>query len=85
VHIEKLGKDLKVAEEKKSAINTLYCSFCGKSQHEIKKLIAGPTTFICDECIILCADIVSEEIGEEEFQKRFKESRNSLTEKKVKS
>src|SRR5437868_11980872 len=41
--------------------NTLYCSFCGKSQHEVRKLIAGPTVFICDECVELCADIVSEE------------------------
>ena len=39
----------------------LYCSFCGKSQHEVKKLIAGPSVFICDECILLCADIVREE------------------------
>jgi ATP-dependent Clp protease ATP-binding subunit ClpX len=39
----------------------LYCSFCGKSQHEVKKLIAGPSVFICDECIILCADIVRED------------------------
>ena len=41
--------------------NTLYCSFCGKSQHEVKKLIAGPTVFICDECIELCLDIIREE------------------------
>lgn len=34
--------------------NTLYCSFCGKSQHEVRKLIAGPTVFICDECVELC-------------------------------
>lgn len=39
---------------------TLYCSFCGKSQHEVKKLIAGPTVFICDECVVLCLDIVVE-------------------------
>ena len=39
----------------------LYCSFCGKSQHEVRKLIAGPTVFICDECVELCTDIVSEE------------------------
>ena len=38
---------------------TLYCSFCGKSQHEVKKLIAGPTVFICDECVELCMDTVS--------------------------
>ncbi len=41
--------------------NTLYCSFCGKSQHEVKKLIAGPTVFICDECVELCMDIIREE------------------------
>ena len=41
--------------------NILYCSFCGKSQHEVKKLIAGPTVFICDECVELCMDIIKEE------------------------
>ena len=41
--------------------NTLYCSFCGKSQREVRKLIAGPTVFICDECIELCMDIIREE------------------------
>ncbi|MCH8685606.1 ATP-dependent Clp protease ATP-binding subunit ClpX [Pedomonas mirosovicensis] len=41
--------------------NTLYCSFCGKSQHEVRKLIAGPTVFICDECVELCNDIIREE------------------------
>ena len=41
----------------------LYCSFCGKSQHEVKKLIAGPSVFICDECIDLCTDIIQEEIA----------------------
>ena len=40
--------------------NTLYCSFCGKSQHEVRKLIAGPTVFICDECVELCMDIIRE-------------------------
>ena len=44
-----------------NAKNTLYCSFCGKSQHEVKKLIAGPTVFICDECVELCMDIIKEE------------------------
>ncbi|MGH8758434.1 MAG: ClpX C4-type zinc finger protein, partial [Burkholderiales bacterium] len=39
----------------------LYCSFCGKSQHEVRKLIAGPSVFICDECIELCNDIIREE------------------------
>jgi ATP-dependent Clp protease ATP-binding subunit ClpX len=43
------------------AKNTLYCSFCGKSQHEVRKLIAGPTVFICDECVELCMDIIREE------------------------
>jgi len=43
----------------------LYCSFCGKSQHEVKKLIAGPSVFICDECIALCNDIVRDELPEE--------------------
>ena len=41
--------------------NTLYCSFCGESQHEVRKLIAGPTVFICDECVELCMDIIREE------------------------
>jgi ATP-dependent Clp protease ATP-binding subunit ClpX len=46
----------------------LYCSFCGKSQHEVKKLIAGPSVFICDECVDLCNDIIREEVeSEEEF------------------
>ena len=42
----------------------LYCSFCGKSQHEVRKLIAGPSVFICDECVDLCNDIIREEIQE---------------------
>ena len=45
---------------------TLCCSFCGKSQKEVKKLIAGPTVYICDECIGLCNDIIAEEIAGEE-------------------
>jgi len=47
--------------EKKNNKNILYCSFCGKSQHEVRKLIAGPTVFICDECVELCMDIIKEE------------------------
>ncbi|MFN3629479.1 MAG: ATP-dependent Clp protease ATP-binding subunit ClpX [Casimicrobiaceae bacterium] len=47
--------------EKTSSEKLLYCSFCGKSQHEVRKLIAGPSVFICDECIDLCNDIISEE------------------------
>jgi ATP-dependent Clp protease ATP-binding subunit ClpX len=46
-----------------SSDKTLYCSFCGKSQHEVKKLIAGPSVFICDECIDLCTDIIQEEVA----------------------
>jgi ATP-dependent Clp protease ATP-binding subunit ClpX len=46
-----------------STDKVLYCSFCGKSQHEVKKLIAGPSVFICDECIDLCTDIIQEEIA----------------------
>ena len=42
----------------------LYCSFCGKSQHEVRKLIAGPSVFICDECVELCNDIIREEVHE---------------------
>ena len=42
----------------------LYCSFCGKSQNEVRKLIAGPSVFICDECVDLCNDIIREEISE---------------------
>ncbi len=52
-----------MAEKKgSSSEKTLYCSFCGKSQHEVKKLIAGPSVFICDECIDLCNDIIREEL-----------------------
>ena len=42
----------------------LYCSFCGKSQHEVRKLIAGPSVFVCDECVELCNDIIREELQE---------------------
>lgn len=46
----------------------LYCSFCGKSQHEVRKLIAGPSVFICDECVELCNDIIREEMQEGESE-----------------
>jgi len=52
--------------ENKSDDKLLYCSFCGKSQHEVRKLIAGPSVFVCDECIALCNDIMREEIQNEE-------------------
>ena len=45
-----------------SAEKNLYCSFCGKSQHEVKKLIAGPSVFICDECIDLCNEIIRDDL-----------------------
>ncbi|MBN8441784.1 MAG: ATP-dependent Clp protease ATP-binding subunit ClpX [Thauera sp.] len=52
-----------MSDKKGSAEKLLYCSFCGKSQHEVRKLIAGPSVFICDECIELCNDIIRDEIG----------------------
>jgi len=55
--------------EKKSGEKLLYCSFCGKSQHEVKKLIAGPSVFICDECIDLCNDIIRDESASESDSK----------------
>ena len=52
-----------MAEKKGSTSEkTLYCSFCGKSQHEVKKLIAGPSVFVCDECIELCNEIIRDEL-----------------------
>jgi len=53
-----------------SGDNTLYCSFCGKSQHDVKKLIAGPTVFICDECIELCNEIIVEELSGEQKEEK---------------
>ena len=50
-----------MSEKKGSSEKLLYCSFCGKSQHEVRKLIAGPSVFICDECIELCNDIIRDE------------------------
>src|SRR5271165_6228039 len=52
-----------MSDKKSSSEKLLYCSFCGKSQHEVKKLIAGPSVFICDECIDLCNDIIRDEIS----------------------
>ena len=60
-----------MAEKKGSSSDKiLYCSFCGKSQHEVKKLIAGPSVFICDECIELCNDIIRDEVAAEAEQSR---------------
>src|SRR5690606_25592170 len=50
-----------MSEKKGTSEKLLYCSFCGKSQHEVRKLIAGPSVFICDECIELCNDIIRDE------------------------
>jgi ATP-dependent Clp protease ATP-binding subunit ClpX len=55
-----------MAEKKSGSEKLLYCSFCGKSQHEVKKLIAGPSVFICDECIELCNDIIRDETAAEQ-------------------
>ncbi|MBX9697056.1 MAG: ATP-dependent Clp protease ATP-binding subunit ClpX, partial [Alphaproteobacteria bacterium] len=50
-------------ENQETTKETLHCSFCGKSQHEVRKLIAGPNVFICDECVDLCIEIIREEGG----------------------
>ena len=55
--------------EKSTSDKLLYCSFCGKSQHEVRKLIAGPSVFICDECIDLCNDIIKEEVQAEGIER----------------
>jgi len=55
-----------MSEKKSGSEKLLYCSFCGKSQHEVKKLIAGPAVYICDECIELCNDIVRDEVAGEQ-------------------
>ena len=55
---------------KGSKSGDLHCSFCGKSQHEVRKLIAGPAVYICDECIELCNDIIAEEYEKEEGAQR---------------
>ena len=54
-----------MTDKKGSGEKLLYCSFCGKSQHEVRKLIAGPSVFICDECIELCNDIIRDEAQQE--------------------
>ena len=55
--------------DKKEKSSTSYCSFCGKSQHEVLKLIAGPKVCICDECVDLCVDIIKEEKEMEKTKK----------------
>jgi ATP-dependent protease Clp ATPase subunit len=49
--------------------HTIYCNFCGKSQHEVRRIIAGPTVYICDECVTLCADICDDRRAEEVAKK----------------
>ncbi len=61
-----------------SSEKILYCSFCGKSQHEVKKLIAGPSVFICDECIELCNDIIRDEVAAEAEASGTKPARSDL-------
>jgi len=61
-----------MTDKKTSVEKLLYCSFCGKSQHEVKKLIAGPSVFICDECIELCNDIIRDEIAADQSPKGIK-------------
>ena len=61
-----MSKDKKDGQDGKSDGKLLYCSFCGKSQHEVRKLIAGPSVFICDECVDLCNDIITEELQEKD-------------------
>ena len=53
-------------DDKSDDNKLLYCSFCGKSQQDVKKLIAGPSVFICDECVELCNDIIREELLDQE-------------------
>lgn len=60
-----LAAKIEEAERRNPSDTTLYCSFCGKSQHEVRKLIAGPTVFICDECVSLCDDIIDHEDDQE--------------------
>ncbi len=60
------------------AEDILYCAFCGKSQHEVRKLIAGPAVFICDECVELCMDIVADDYrsrvdGDPEYRSWFQD------------
>jgi len=59
-----------MTEEKRGGDSKLlFCSFCGKSQHEVRKLIAGPSVYICDECVDLCNDIIREEVQEKVDEK----------------
>ncbi|MDQ8728413.1 ClpX C4-type zinc finger protein [Bradyrhizobium sp. LHD-71] len=63
-----------------SARKTLYCSFCGKSQHDVRKLVSGPAVFICDECIDLCTEFVDDPLSDEEFSRLMGGDRTMSTE-----
>jgi len=76
-----MSKDKKDGQDGKGDGKLLYCSFCGKSQHEVRKLIAGPSVFICDECVDLCNDIITEELQEKDDT----ESRNLPIPKEINS
>ena len=65
-----MSKDKKEGQDGKGDGKLLYCSFCGKSQHEVRKLIAGPSVFICDECVDLCNDIITEELQEKDGEEK---------------
>ena len=74
-----------MADKKGSSTEkNLYCSFCGKSQHEVKKLIAGPSVFICDECIDLCNDIIRDELPSTELAEVFAGLLAKMEEEKAK-
>lgn len=63
-----------MSEKKNSNFPNLVCSFCGKSDREAKKLIAGPAVFICDECVELCNDILAEELKKEWYYRKFRQN-----------
>jgi len=67
-------KKIEVADEKNNTDKELHCSFCGKEKNEVTKIIAGPTVYICNECISLCNDIIFEEYGFEK-KKKFEEDK----------
>ena len=75
-YIEKMIAQLRGGDEKddNKGDKPLYCSFCGKSQHEVKKLIAGPSVFICSECVELCNEIIREEAADVEAEDAREES-----------
>jgi hypothetical protein len=67
------------AQKDAASLDTLYCSFCGKSQHEVRKLIAGPQSFICDECVDICTDIVEPDDDLELFRSKRTSEENGAT------